>query len=83
MPSYAVLDINSNSWGVDQVTSTHEQGTDGEEGTIPVEAVRCVSSAPMELGPKPRDHGIPPLHLRGCLRIPITGTRVKGEEINE
>ena len=32
MPSYAVPDINSNSWGVDQVTSTLERGTDEGEG---------------------------------------------------
>ena len=81
MPSYAGPDINSISEGVDQVTSPLYETHLGKKGTEPLEAFRCASSVPMELGPKPRDHGIPPLHLRACLRNLKTGTRVKNKQI--
>ena len=80
MPSYAGPDINSISEGVDQVTNPLCKTHLGKKGTEPLEAFRCASSVPMELGPKPRDRGIPPLHLRGCLRNLKTGTLVKEKQ---
>ena len=83
MPSYAGPNINSISEGVDQVTSPLHETRWGKKGTEPLEAFRCASSVPMELGPKPRDHGIPPLHLRGFLQNLKSGARVKNKHIEK